>query len=96
MAVRSTVPCTTDRQMYSPPWDVCRGLNVRVRVVVVPDGCGLPTVMSPPVATTLPLRYCHWMDGDPADTLTLQVRVYSSPEVGTPVAEMEMSYCSAE
>ena len=24
-------------QIYSPPWDVSRGLNVRVMVVVVPD-----------------------------------------------------------
>ena len=96
MAVRSTVPSTTDRQMYSPPWDVCRGLNVRVRVVtVVPDVSGLPTVMSPPVVTLLPLRYCQWRDGVPADTLTLQVRLYSSPAVGTPVVEMEMLYCSA-
>ena len=25
-----------DRQVYCPPWDVCRELNVRVRVVVKP------------------------------------------------------------
>ena len=37
MAVRSTVSCTTDRQMYSPPRDVSRGSNVRVRVVMLPD-----------------------------------------------------------
>ena len=68
---------------------------MRVRVVMLPDVSRLPTVMSPPVVTLLPLRYSHWMDGVPADTLTLQVRLYSSPAVGTPVAaEMEMSYCS--
>ena len=67
---------------------------MRVRVVMLPDVSGLPTMMSPPVVTLLPLEYCHWRDGDPADTLTLQVRLYSSPAVGTPVAEMEMSYCS--
>ena len=94
MAVRSTVSCTTDRQMYSPPRVVSRGLNVRVRVVTVPDVSRLPTVMSPPVATILPSEYSHRMVGVPADTLTLQVRAYSSPAVGTPVAEMDMSYCS--
>ena len=95
MSVRTTlVVSAVAWQVYPPPWDVRRGLNVRVRVVVVPDVSGLPTVMSPPVVTLLPLEYCHWMDGVPADTLTLQVSVYICPAVGTPVAEMEMSYCS--
>ena len=67
-------------QVYPPPWDVSRGLNVRVRVVTVPDVSRLPTVMSPPVVTSLPLKYCHWMDGVPG-TSTLQVSVYICPAV---------------
>ena len=64
-------------QVYSPPWDVRRGLNVRVRVVVVPDGCGLPTVMSPPVVTLLS-RSSHSTSGvtiRPSTTSTVQVSV---------------------
>ena len=65
-------------QVYSPPWDVSRGLNVRVRVVVVPDGCGLPTVMSPPVVITLLSGSSHSTSGltiRPSTTSTVQVSV---------------------
>ena len=77
-------------QVYSPPWDVRRRLNVRVRVVMVPDVSGLPTVMSPPVVTSLPLEYCHWMDGVPGTT-TLQVSVYICPAVDMPGSVMVTS-----
>ena len=39
MSVRTTlVVSAVAWQVYSSPWDVRRGLNVRVRVVVLPDG----------------------------------------------------------
>ena len=49
-----------DWQMYCPPYDVCRGLNERVRVVVESVVLSVPTVMSLPLVTAVPLlEYSH-------------------------------------
>ena len=49
-----------DWQVYCPPWDVCRRLNERVRVVVEPVVLGVPTVMPLPLVTLEPLlEYSH-------------------------------------
>ena len=44
-----------DWQVYCPPWDVCRGLNERVRVVVEPVVLSVHTVMLLPLVTAVPL-----------------------------------------
>ena len=79
MAVRMTpvIPAVA-WQVYSPPWDVRRVLNVRTPA---------PTVISSPVVTLLPLEYCHWMDDVPG-TSTLQVSVYICPAVDMPESVM--------
>ena len=64
-------------QVYPPPWDVRRGLNVRTPTL---------TVIPSPLVTSLPL-YCHWMDGV-SGTSTLQVSMYSSPAVDMPESVM--------
>ena len=82
MAVRMTpVVSAVAWQVYSPPWDVSRGLNVRTPAL---------TVIPPPVVTVLPLEYCHWMDGVPGTT-TLQVSVYICPAVDMPESVMVTS-----
>ena len=82
MAVRTTlVVSTVAWQVYSPPWDVRRGLNVRTPTL---------TVISSPVVTLLPLEYCHWMDGVPI-TATLQVSVYICSAVDMPESVMVTS-----
>ena len=49
-----------DRQVYCPLWDVLRGLNERVRVVVESVVLGVPTVMLLPLVTAVPLlEYSH-------------------------------------
>ena len=49
-----------DWQVYCPPWDVCRGLNERVRVVLEPVVLSVPTVMALPLVTVVPLlEYSH-------------------------------------
>ena len=49
-----------DWQVYSPPCDVCRGLNERVRVVLEPVVLSVPTVMPLPLVTSVPLlEYSH-------------------------------------
>ena len=51
---------TVDWQMYCPPYDVCRGLNERVRVVVEPVVLSVPSVMALPLVTAVPLlEYSH-------------------------------------
>ena len=65
-------------QVYSPPWDVRRGLNVRTPAL---------TVISSAVVISLPLEYCHWIDGVPG-TSTLQVSVYICPAVDMPESVM--------
>ena len=84
---------TIDRQVYCPPWEVCRELNVRVRVVVVPDVSGVPTVMSPPLVTT-PSESSHSTVGDPLPTSTVHVSTYISPAVAVPVTVMSTVYAS--
>ena len=78
MAVRMTsvIPAVA-WQVYSPPWDVRRGSNVRTPSL---------TVIPSPVVTALPL-YCHWIDGVPG-TSTLQVSVYICPAVDMPESVM--------
>ena len=79
MAVRTTlVVSAVAWQVYPPPWDVRRGLNVRTPTL---------TVIPSPLVTSLPLEYCHWMDGVPG-TSTLQVSVYVSPAVDMPESVM--------
>ena len=79
MAVRMTpVVSTVAWQVYPPPWDVRRGLNVRKPTL---------TVISSPLVTSLPLEYCHWMDGVPITTI-LQVSVYIFPAVDVPESVM--------
>ena len=49
-----------DRQVYCPPWDVCRGLNERVRMVVEPVILSVPTVMLLLLFTAVSLlEYSH-------------------------------------
>ena len=49
-----------DWQVYCPPWDVRRGLNERVRVVIEPVVFGVPTVMPLSLVTLEPLlEYSH-------------------------------------
>ena len=49
-----------DWQVYCPPWDVCRGLKERVRVVVEPVFLSINTVMLLPLVTAvLLLEYSH-------------------------------------
>ena len=50
-------------QVYSPPCDVRRGLNVRLRVVVLPDVTIALRVKVDPPSTALPLEYSHCMVG---------------------------------
>ena len=79
MAVRMTLVISAIAwQVYSPPWDVSRGSNVRTPAL---------TVIPSPVVTSLPLEYCHWMDGVPGIS-TLQVSVYVSPAVDMPESVM--------
>ena len=60
MAVRMTpvIPAVA-WQVYSPPWDVRRGLNEKTPAL---------TVIPSPLVTVLPLESCHWMDGVPGTT----------------------------
>ena len=79
MSVRTTlVVSEVAWQVYSPPWDIRRGLNVRTPTLKV-----IPS----PLVTSLPLEYCHWMNGVPG-TSTLQVSVYICPAVDMPEAVM--------
>ena len=49
-----------DWQVYSPLWDVLRGLKERVRVVLEPVVLSVPTVMPLPLVTAVPLlEYSH-------------------------------------
>ena len=81
-------------QVYSPPCDVRRGLNVRLRVVVLPDvAISLREKLDPP-STTLPLEYSHCMFGTTtrfSTTVAVQLRVYISPAVVLPVPWMATS-----
>ena len=49
-----------DQQVYCPPWDVCRGLNERVRMVVELVVLFVHTVISLPLVTAVSvLEYSH-------------------------------------
>ena len=50
-------------QVYCPPCDVRRGLNVRLRVVVLPEVTISLRVKVDPPSTALPLEYSHCMVG---------------------------------
>ena len=74
-------------QVYCLPWEVRRGLNVRVRVMVLPEVNGLPTEMPFPPIIILPLENCHSTVGSTArfsTTAVVQVRQYIPPAVDTP------------
>ena len=71
-------------QVYSPPCDVRRGLNVRLWVVVLPDVTIALRVKVDPPSTSLPLEYSHCMVGTTtrcSTTVAVQLRVYISPVV---------------
>ena len=76
-------------QVYFPPCDVRRGLNVRLRVVVLPDVTIALRVKVDPPSTALPLEYSHCMVGTTtrfSTTVAVQPRVYISPAVVLPVS----------
>jgi len=76
-------------QLYSPPSDVSIGLNLRVRLDVLPDLNGTSSsIFSPEV---MRLEYGHSMAGGVykfSTTITLHVRANISPAVGFPALEM--------
>ena len=81
-------------QVYSPPCDVRRGLNVRLWVVVLPDVIIALRVKEDPLLTTLPLEYSHCKNGTTtrfSTTVAVQLRVYISPAVVLPVPWMATS-----
>ena len=78
-------------QVYSPPCDVWRGLNVRLQVVLLPDVVISLRVKVGPPSTALPLEYSHCMCGTTtrfSTTIAVQLRVYISPAVVLPVPWM--------
>ena len=82
-----------DWQVYCPPWDVCRGLNERVRVLVEWVVLWVPTVMPLPLVTSEPLlEYSHWTVGGTLAS-TVQVKLSVSPDIGTPEVMM-VTLCS--
>ena len=83
-------------QVYFLPYDVRRGLNVRLRVVVLPDvtiSLSCRVKVDPP-STALPLEYSHCMVGTTtrfSTTVAVQLRVFISPAVVLPVLLMATS-----
>ena len=78
-------------QMYCPPWDVCSGLNVRLRVNTLPVIITAPNVI---LLTVVSLVYSHSISGSTkrlSTTVVLQVRVYTSPAVVDPSGMMTTS-----
>ena len=70
------------RQVNSPPWETISGLNTRASLVMVPDVNVLPTVISPPVVTRLPVSSSHSTVGTfcrPSTVLTVQVMLNICP-----------------
>ena len=66
----------------SPPWETTIGLKVRVSLVMVLDVIALPTVISPPVVTRVPVSSNHSTVGTfcrPSTVLTVQVRLNICP-----------------
>ena len=74
-------------QMYLPPWKVCSGLKVRIRVVSVPVVIELLTEISWPPTTFLYLSNHSSVGSTIKFTMTVavQVRVYACPAVETPL-----------
>ena len=69
-------------QVYSAPWDVLRGLNVSVLILVTPLWVVSPSVRLAPLPTLPPL---HWTVGVTvrfSTTVTVHVNTSSSPAVG--------------
>ena len=65
-------------QVHSPPCDVWSGLNVRLRVVVLPDVTISLRVKVDPPSTALPLEYSQCMVGTTtrfSTTVAVQLRV---------------------
>ena len=71
-------------QVYTPSWESCSGLNVRVRLVTLPDVSAVPSVT--PVFPSLPVHSTVGVPDSPLDsgTVTVQVRVYCSPATVSP------------
>ena len=78
---------TSDWQVYGPPWEVERGLNVRVRIVMLPVLTGRLTVTPPTLVTIVPLECIHCTTGWML-TSTVQVRLRVSPDIALPDSEM--------
>ena len=78
---------TSDWQVYGPPWEVERGLNVRVRVVVLPALTGRPTEIPLVLVTLVPLECIHCTTGWML-TFTVQVRLRVFPDIALPGPEM--------
>ena len=72
-------------QVYTPSWESCSRLNVRVRVVTLPDVSAVPSVMS--VFPSSPVHTTVGVPDSPLDsgTVTVQVRVYCSPAIVSPL-----------
>ena len=69
-------------QVNSPPWETWSGLKTRESLVMVPDVIVVPTVMSPPVVTRLPVSSSHSTVGKfcrPLTVLTVQVMLNICP-----------------
>ena len=69
---------TSDWQVYGLPWEVERGLNVRVRVVMLPALSGRLTVIPLTLVTIVPFGRIHCTTGWML-TSTVQVRVRVFP-----------------
>ena len=78
---------TSDWQVYGPPWEVERGLNVRVRVVMLPALTGRPKEIPLMLVTIEPLECIHWTTGWML-TSTVQVTVRVFPATAVPDSEM--------
>ena len=74
-------------QVYLPPWEVCNGLKVRVRVGFVFVVIGGPTVMSLPPTIFVSVS-SHSRVGSTtkfSTTVAVQVKVCACPAVEAPV-----------
>ena len=86
------------RQVYSPPSENWREAKVKVRVVVLPTVTGLPTVILSPLVMT-PQDFIHWRVGvlvrPSIISVTVQIKVYISPTLELPSADMKTSMAGA-
>ena len=76
-------------QMYCPPWDVRRGLKVRLRVLFPPDTV-LVSLLLVPFTTSLP-SFIHTTSGtttSPSTTFTVHTSEYTDPAVELPYEDV--------